>query len=418
MVNNMKKFSKLYDYIDKVCSNLDDENLKEDFRKCYLSTLETTTRYDEKGNVFVITGDIEAMWLRDSSVQVSHYVRLAGVDDDCRQLIKNILKRQFNYIIEDPYANAFNEMPNGKGHIDDETEKKPIVFERKYEIDSLIYPLWLADKYYKSTDDSSIFDELFFKTFDIILKTLINEQDYKNNSSYYFRRPRESKDSLDNNGWGSDYAYTGLVRSAFRPSDDRCIFPFLIPSNMFIVATLRKINNDLGENALLDKSKKLITDIENGIEKYGITEHPEFGKIYAYEVDGLGNKLLMDDANVPSLLSLPYLDYCKKDDELYLNTRKYVLSKSNPYYYEGICAKGVGSPHTPKDYIWHISLIMEALTGTKDDTRRIFDILRSTTANTGFMHEGFDCNNADNFTRSWFAWANTLFAIFIMDCII
>lgn len=415
-----KSFEKMYNYIDTVCNKIEDSKLREMFRKCYFNTLETTVKYDADGNVFIITGDIEAMWLRDSSVQVSHYVRLAGEDEDAKALVKSLLNRQFSYILMDPYANAFNESANGRGHIHDETMKLDIVWERKYEIDSLIYPLWLLNRYYANCCDASVFDELFFDTYKTILDTLIAEQDYKN-SAYYFRRKADGGiDTLDNNGKGPDYAYTGMVRSAFRPSDDRCIYPFLVPANMFIVATLKELSENLKKVGVEDKylsvASKLCEEIEDGIEKYAVVETEEFGRIYAYEVDGLGNTLLMDDANVPSLLSLPYLGYCSKDDELYLNTRKFVLSKANPYYFEGSAACGVGSPHTPKDYIWHIALVMEALTSADEaDTQRILNLLMSTDAGTGFMHEGFDCNNPDNFTRSWFAWANTLFAIFVID---
>lgn len=418
-----RNFKKMYEYLDLVCEKIEDEKLREMFRKCYLNTLETTVKYDKDGNVFIITGDIEAMWLRDSSVQVSHYVRMAGIDNDAKELIESLLRRQFALICLDPYANAFNEEANGRGHVNDETMKLDIVWERKYEIDSLIYPLWLLNRYYQYTSDSSIFDGLFFKTYKTILDTLITEQDYKN-SPYYFRRSADGGiDTLDNNGKGPDYAYTGMVRSAFRPSDDRCIYPFLVPSNMFIVATLRELSENLEkagiEDEYADIASKLCSEIEDGIEKYAVVETEEFGRIYAYEVDGLGNKLLMDDANVPSLMSLPYLGYCEKDDEMYLNTRKFVLSKANPYYYEGKAACGVGSPHTPKDYIWHIALVMEALTSAKaEDTQRILSLLMSTDADTGFMHEGFDCNDPYKFTRSWFAWANTLFAIFVIDKII
>ena len=417
-----EKFSKMYDYIDSVCEKLDSDELKQDFRKCYLNTLETTVKYDNEGNVFIITGDIEAMWLRDSSVQVSHYVRLAGKDDDCKDLVRSLLKRQFEYINIDPYANAFNEAPNGKGH-KDETETLPVVFERKYEIDSLIYPLWLLNRYYQYTKDGSVFDSLFFRTLETIVNTLITEQDYKDNSSYYFRRPGDEKDTLANNGYGADYHLTGMVRSAFRPSDDRCEYPFLVPANMFIVAVFRELLSNLKSEKIGNPSEikihKLCDEIESGIEKYAVVEDKEFGKIYAYEVDGTGRRLMMDDANVPSLLSLPYLGWCEKNNEIYLNTRKYVLSKNNPFYYEGKFAKGIGSPHTPENYIWHISLIIEALTtDDKQEKLRIFDILRNTTAGTGFMHEGFNCDNPDEYTRSWFAWANTLFAIFIIDCII
>lgn len=415
-------YKKLYEYIDSVCEKLESEPLKESFRKCYLNTLETTVKFDENGEVFIITGDIEAMWLRDSSVQVSHYVRLAGEDEDCRKLVKSLLERQFKYIRLDPYANAFNECANSRGHITDETEQNPAVWERKYEIDSLIYPLWLLNKYYFYSKDSSVFDSEFFETYKVILDTLICEQDYAKNSSYYFRR-KGSDDTLANNGYGSDYKFTGMVRSAFRPSDDRCEYSFLVPSNMFIVAVMNELEKNLKEAKIFNEyseiTKKLCEEVEDGIKNYGTVETEDFGRIYAFEVDGLGNALLMDDANVPSLLSMPYMGYCGKDDEIYLNTRRFILSKSNPYYFEGKCAKGVGSPHTKPGNIWHIALVIEALTtDNSEDISRIFDTLVSTTAGTGFMHESFNCDDDYDFTRSWFAWANTLFAIFIIDCII
>lgn len=417
-----EKYSELYKYIDSVCKKLDSDELRQDFRKCYLNTLETTVRYDDEGNVFIITGDIEAMWLRDSSVQVSHYVRLAGTDDDCRQLVRSLLKRQFQYINTDPYANAFNEAPNGKGH-KDKTETDPVVFERKYEIDSLVYPLWLLNKYFLYTKDSSVFDSVFYKALNTIVKTFITEQDYKEKSPYYFIRPGDEKDSLANNGYGCDYRYTGMVRSAFRPSDDRCEYPFLVPSNMFIVAVMRELLGNLKaaqiENPFENTITILCEQIEKGIKEFAIVDDSNYGKIYAYEVDGCGNRLMMDDANVPSLLSLPYLGWCDKNDEIYLNTRRFILSKGNPYYYQGEYADGIGSPHTPENFIWHISLIIEALTtDNKKEKHHIFNILRNTTAGTGFMHEGFNCDNPDEYTRSWFAWANTLFAIFIIDCVI
>ncbi len=414
-------YEKLYENLDIMAGKITDEKNREMFRKCYLNTLETTVKYDDEGNVFVITGDIEAMWLRDSSVQVSHYVRAAKEDEAAKKLVKNLLERQFKLICMDPYANAFNEKADGRGHNDD-TMKLDIVWERKYEIDSLIYPLWLLNRYYENTGDKEIFGELFNATYKVILDTLVTEQEPKN-STYYFRRDwDDGRDTLENNGYGADYAYTGMVRSAFRPSDDRCVYPFLVPANMFIVATVKNLQKNLNDAGVQDVYKgiadKLCNEIEKGIRDFAIVE-TENGKVYAYEVDGLGNKLMMDDANVPSLLSLPYLGYCDKDDELYLNTRAFVLSKSNPYFYEGSAAKGIGSPHTPENYIWHIALLIEGLTtDDRGEIERLYNTLISTDAGTGFMHEGFNCDNPDEFTRSWFAWANTLFAIFIMDKII
>lgn len=415
------KFKKLYEYVDEVCSSLADETERVMFRKCYLNTLETTVEATDD-DVFIKTGDIPAMWLRDSSVQVSHYVRLAGVDPDVKALIKNTLKRQFKCILIDPYANAFNKTANGKGH-KDITKLNDNVWERKYELDSLIYPLWLLNRYYSNTRDGEIFDELFFRVYETVLNVFEVEQNHDEKSDYSFKRTGEFWfDTLPNEGKGEKTGYTGMIWCAFRPSDDRCKYNYLVPANMFAVAVLRELVKNLDEsgakNAYKQKTLKFIDEIQQGIEKYGVTD-TENGKIYAYEVDGLGNGHFMDDANVPSLLSLPYLGYCKKDDGLYLNTRKAVLSDKNPFYYSGRLASGVGSPHTPENYVWHIAIIMQALTSTDAaDVERAREILKSTTAGTLYMHEGFDVNDDYKFTRSWFAWANTLYAIFIMDCVL
>lgn len=415
------KYEYLYDFIDKVVGSLDDPTEKEMFRKCYLNTLETTVEEDS-GDVFIKTGDIPAMWLRDSSVQVSHYVRLAGLDPDVKDLIRSVLRRQFKCILIDPYANAFNKTANGMGH-KDVTINNDNVWERKFELDSLIYPLWLLNKYYEYTADATVFDDLFFKALALMLETMQVEQHHDEKSPYYFKRFGEfAYDTLENDGRGAKTGYTGMVWSAFRPSDDRCKYHYLVPANMFASTTLknliRNIDNAGIDNPYKDIMHKLITDIDRGVAEYGII-HTDDGDIYAYEVNGLGDVSFMDDANVPSLMSLPYLGCCSKDDEIYLNTRRAVLSNKNPYYYSGKFASGVGSPHTPENYVWHIALIIQALTTLDDgEVAKIREILKNTTANTLFMHEGFNVDNHFEFTREWFAWANTLYAIFIMDCII
>lgn len=297
------------------------------------------------------------------------------------------------------------------------------VWERKFELDSLIYPLWLLNKYYDYSADSTVFDELFFKTLALMLETMQVEQHHDEKSPYYFKRFGEfAYDTLENDGRGAKTGYTGMVWSAFRPSDDRCKYHYLVPANIFASTTLknliRNIDNAGIENPYKEIMLKLIADIDRGVANYGII-HTEEGDIYAYEVNGLGDVSFMDDANVPSLMSLPYLGCCSKDDEVYLNTRRAVLSNKNPYYYSGKFASGVGSPHTPENYVWHIALIIQALTTLDgNEVAKIREILKNTTANTLFMHEGFNVDNHFEFTREWFAWANTLYAIFIMDCII
>lgn len=418
-----KTYKGLYEYVEQVCARLTDETEKAMFRQCYLNTIETTVETCDDGGVFVKTGDIPAMWLRDSSVQVSHYVRLAGRDKDVADLIKSTIEKQLQYILIDPYANAFNKESNGVGH-KDVTKQNDHVWERKYELDSLIYPLWLINKYYYYySNDTTIFNGLFFKAYDEILNVVELEMNHHANSDYSFIRHGEYWfDTLPNDGKGGPCANTGMTWCAFRPSDDRCEYNYLVPANMFAVATLNDLLNNLQsakiQNPLRKRTQSVVDSIKRGIQQYSIVDS-EYGKIYAYEVDGLGNKLLMDDANVPSLMSLPYLGYCDVNDEIYQNTRKFVLSKNNPYYYSGKLVSGVGSPHTPKDYVWHIALIMQALTSTnKEEVQQIRQILKSTTAQTNYMHEAFHVDDDRQFTRSWFAWANTLYAIFVIDCIL
>jgi meiotically up-regulated gene 157 (Mug157) protein len=388
------------------------------FKQCYPNTLETTTRLMDDGTAFVITGDIPAMWLRDSSAQVRPYLPLAASDPQLASIIEGLVKRQIRCILIDPYANAFNETDNNNRYEDDLTElaaANPWVWERKYEIDSLCYPMQISYLYWKHTGNVALFDSTYLMTMRRIIGLWRTEQDHFSRSTYRFTRLNCPKiDTLRNNGMGMPVNYTGMTWSGFRPSDDACTFGYLIPANMFASVVLgymaeiaEAVYND---SELREEALALQEEIDHGIRTYGIYRHPEYGEMYAYETDGFGNFNLMDDANVPSLLSIPYIGYAAKDDPIYLNTRRFILSPNNPYYYEGSHAKGIGSPHTPSRYIWHIGLIMQALTSTDDrEIAELIKTLIATDADTGFMHEGFDVDNPANYTRPWFAWANTLF---------
>lgn len=399
--------------------------IAEMFASTYLNTIETTVKLDENG-AFVITGDIPAMWLRDSSAQVRHYLPLTKDDEDIRNLVASLVKRQALCIINDPYANAFNrtgEKLTQWGESDKTEFNNPMAWERKYEIDSLCYPVNLAYHFWKTSETSAHLDETFKAACSKILDVFETEQYHEEKSAYRFVRENcPSTDTLCNNGKGSPVAYTGMTWSGFRPSDDSCTYHYLIPSEMFasvILAYMVEMANEIYQDgALAARAAKLKAEIDNGIKKYAIVDHPDGGKMYAYETDGLGNYNLMDDANVPSLLSLPYLGYCEADDELYKNTRNFILSHRNPYYFEGTAAKGIGSPHTPKDYIWHVSLAMQGLTSTDEkEIEYLLDLFETTTAGTGLMHEGFHVDNPDKFTRSWFAWANSIFAEFVIHAV-
>ncbi len=387
------------------------------YRNCYPNTLETATEFMDDGSVFVLTGDIPAMWLRDSTAEVSHYIPLAAENEDIREIIKGVIKRQRMYIELEPYANAYKKEPNSHKEFDDYPENHPIVWERKYEIDSLCYPIRLAYLYWKATGDNSVLGEDFLKSSKITVNLWRTEQHHSEKSPYRFSRKNcPEQDTIHNNGMGNPVAYTGMTWSGFRPSDDACRYGYLVASNMFAVVALKYLAEMLEsaypqEEELISECKSLKADIEKGITEFAVIDHEKYGKIYACEVNGLGDYFLFDDANVPSLLSAPYIGFCSCEDEIYANTRRFILSKDNPYYYEGKYAKGVGSPHTPEGYIWHIALSMQGLTSNNpDEIRDILHMLETTDGGTGFMHEGFDSNNPDIFTRSWFSWSCALFA--------
>ncbi len=386
------------------------------FKNCFENTLVTTTELTGDGDTFVFTGDIPAMWLRDSSAQVRHYIPFAGQDEALAEIISGLIKRQIKYINIDPYANAFNREANGKCYRLDITERSRWVWERKYELDSLCYPMQLAYLYWKAAGRVDIFDDAFRKAMETIVDLWTVEQRHPEKSRYRFQRNSSlESETLSNGGLGGETGYTGMTWSGFRPSDDACKYGYLIPANMFAVIVLGymgQIAAEVYEDKRLEyKAANLKEEIDGGIQTYGVYRHPVYGRIYAYETDGLGNYNLMDDANVPSLLSIPYLGYRDENDPIYINTRRFILSEDNPYYYRGIFADGIGSPHTPKGYIWHMALCMQALTSKdRDEIEKILGQLESTDNDTGFMHEGFNPDKPAEFTRPWFAWANSLFA--------
>ena len=397
------------------------------FSSCFPSTLDTTVlTFDPQGNdAFIITGDIPALWLRDSAAQVWPYLPLCKKDERLRLLIRGLLRRQFRCILIDPYANAFNLDPNAMSPnwASDETTMKPGVFERKYELNSLCYPLRLAYGYWKATNDNSLFDTLWLNTVRIIYQTMKEQQDVTQSSPYTFMRVTDRMhDTMSNRGKGHPARPCGLIASAFRASDDCCIFPYNIPDNFMAASVLKRTAEILREvnhePLLADSLHTLSTQIDKALKKYAVVKTEKYGDIYAFEVDGYGNHLLMDDANVPSLLSLPYISDVEPNDSLYKNTRNYVLSSDNPYYFRGSAGAGIGGPHVGMDFIWPMSIIMQAITST--DTAEIkacLTTLHTTDAGTSLMHEAFHKDDACNYTRPWFAWANTLYGELILKII-
>ena len=397
------------------------------FANCFPNTLDTTVHFrkgsDGKPDTFVYTGDIHAMWLRDSGAQVWPYVQLANNDAQLKEMLEGVIRRQFLCINIDPYANAFNDGPTGGNWMTDLTDMKPELHERKWEIDSLCYPLRLAYQYWKVTGDSSIFDGEWMKAITAILKTFKEQQRKDGVGPYRFQRKTErALDTLNNDGLGAPVKPVGLIVSAFRPSDDATTLQYLVPSNFFAVSSLRKAAEILTEvnkeTSLAKECTDLAAEVEAALKKYATYNHPEFGTIYAFEVDGFGNHLLMDDANVPSLLAMPYLGDVDVNDPIYQNTRRFVWSGSNPYFFKGKAGEGIGGPHIGYDMVWPMSIMMKAFTSQNDEEIKIcIKMLMDTDAGTGFMHESFHKDDPTNFTRAWFAWQNTLFGELILKLV-
>ena len=419
----MPAYKSIYRLIDRVCAQLADQpQLASTFAQCFPNALETTIERREDDSTFVLTGDIPAMWLRDASAQVAPYLPLAREDEDVRQMIRGLLQCMARFILLDPYANSFTREPGTSLHTQDTPRPDPRVWERKFELDSLCYPIKLCYDYWDITYDSSIFNNLTRDMLHTVLRVMHTEQHHERDSSYTFERaePLLPTDTLINNGKGAPAGYTGMVWSGFRPSDDACTYGYLIPANMFASVVLNYVvifaEQFFADEEMTRRAQQLHNDIVAGIAGHGIVEHPRCGQIYAYETDGYGQHVLMDDANVPSLLSLPYLGYCKPDDPLYQNTRRFILSSDNPYYWTGRAAQGIGSPHTPARQVWPIALAMQGLTSTDvQEQEALAKMLAETTAGTGYMHESFFVDDPAIFTRPWFAWANSLFSEFILS---
>lgn len=347
----------------------------------------------QDGTTFVSTGDIDAEWLRDSSAVVKPYIGLSLTDREVGRTLRGVVARQAKYILLDPYANAFT--------IDYR------VSERKFEMDSLLYPIWFSYLYWKASGDRSIFTPEVQRAFERVMSVLRTEQHHATRSKY--RHPQLA------GGVGSPVGYTGLVWTGFRPSDDPARYQYNIPDNMFAVVVLRNLteieHKVYRENRIAENAWGLGIQIQRAIEQYGQVNVPPFGRIYAYEIDGRGHANLMDDANVPSLLSIPYYGYVSNRDTVYKATRSFVLSDRNPFYFQGKYASGIGSPHTPHGYVWPLSLVMQALTSSDQaETDRVLDYIAASDTGDHRLHESFNANWPEAYTRDDFAWPNALFA--------
>ncbi|TGE08725.1 glycoside hydrolase family 125 protein [Hymenobacter fodinae] len=393
------------------------------FNNCFPSTLDTTVTYSTqqgRPDTYVITGDIDAMWLRDSSAQVWPYMQFVNKDTELRQLIAGVINRQTRCILKDPYANAFYGDDTKVGEWkSDLTKMQPGVHERKWEIDSLCYPIRLAYHYWKTTNDAAPFDAQWQQAIKLILQTFREQQRKDSLGPYKFQRQTATAtDTQPMSGYGYPVRPVGLICSAFRPSDDASLYSFLIPSNFFAVVSLRQASEMVTglakDAALAQELTALANEVEAALRQYAVVKHPQHGDLYAYEVDGFGSHVLMDDANVPSLVALPYLGAVPLTDPVYQNTRKFLLSTNNPFFFKGRAAEGVGGPHVGQDMIWPIAITTRGLTSTDDaEIKACVQSLKATHAGTGYMHESFHKDDASKFTRSWFAWANTIFGEFL-----
>lgn len=411
--------------INEIKKGLKNKELAWLFENCFPNTLDTTVDFsvnDGRPDTYVITGDIDAMWLRDSTAQVWPYLPLMKKDPKLQQLIAGVIHRQVKCIHLDPYANAFYKDGTkiSEWKATDITDMKPGVHERKWEIDSLCYPIRLAYYYWKLTGDTQPFDASWKEAIQLTLLTFKEQQRKNGKGPYHFQRKTDwATDGVPLVGYGYPAKPVGLICSTFRPSDDATIFSYLVPSNFFAVVSLKQaaemMNKILHDAALANECMQLANEVSNALKRYAATTHPQFGKVYAYETNGFGSYHLMDDANVPSLLSMPYLGAMTATDAIYQNTRKFLLSSENPFFFKGKAAEGVGSPHTGLDLIWPIGIIIRALTSSSDEEiKNCIHSLIATHGGTGFMHESFHKDDPKNFTRKWFAWANTIFGELVL----
>lgn len=411
--------------IRSVKRGISDTKLAWMFENCLPNTLDTTVQpslVDGKPDTFVVTGDIDAMWLRDSCCQLWPYLSLARADPALAQLIQGAIRRQTRCVLLDPYANAFlrdTSSPPLPWSVNDRPALQVGVGERKWELDSLCYVIRLGYGYWQATGDTSPFDSQWLAAMHSVLRTLREQQRQHGPGPYHFQRRSEvPSETLALAGYGNPARSVGMIYSMFRPSDDACIYPLSVPSNLFAATSLRQLARMVGDIShdatLANQCQTLASEVAQATHQYGQLTTPA-GLVWAYEVDGYGNQLFMDDANAPGLLSLAYLGCCELNDPIYQRSRARVNSQANPYFFTGRAAQGIGGPHEGLRMIWPMSIIMRALTSTRDaEIRQCLLWLRDTDAGTGFMHESFDQDDPSHYTRPWFAWANSLFGELIL----
>ena len=364
--------------------------------------------------VFVSTGDIQEMWIRDSAVQISVYFPRLRRHPAMRRLVEGAIKTAAYFTIQDPYGNSF--FPQWR-----QTEDLPFVERqlgrggwvgtRNYELDSGAYFINLLWNYYASEvrkPDVFLSQTIIMDAVSVLVDTWTVEQHHEDQSMYrYAELPREGK--------GKETGYTGLTWTGFRPSDDQTIYPYSIPSNIYAAGALQKVvelNSRIWkDDDLAKRATKLLEGVESGIRKYGVVKVENGVQVYAYEVNGLGDAVTdLDDANIPSLLSIPLLGWTGYDPDIYQNTRKRLLDpKTNTYYFRGATIEGIGSPHTGPSMTWSLSVVVRALTAGPENVEEAAEQLRMLLrmqCGTGAMHESVNVDRPEHCTRQVFQWAN------------
>jgi hypothetical protein len=384
------------------------------FKKTFMNTIDTTVRPTQEGRVFVITGDIHAMWLRDSVPQVEHYLECCAASSPAvREMLVRLVHEHAFLALQDPYANAFNDPP--------QYQDTRALFRRggyvstgNYELDSFGYSTRLAYLLWKRTGTDAHLDELFRTACRLMLVVWKKEQRHAETTTYKYTPNELRINGIEN----SPTKYTGMTWTGFRPSDDPCVYHYNIPDNMLTSVALRQMaeiardvyNDEDWANAAL----QLKNEIDEGIRAFGTVHHPKYGMVYAYEVDGMGNSILEDDANVPSLLSIPYLNYTEADPTILSNTLRMVWSQDNKWFFRGSDAEGIGSSHTGHQQVWHMSIIMKGIiTSDEAERARLLNMCLKTDGGTDLMHESFNPSHPRQFTRAWFAWVNSLFGYWV-----
>jgi hypothetical protein len=347
---------------------------------------------EDDATTYVLTGDIPAMWLRDSSAQTIPYIRFQSAYPVLRARFAGVIERNARNILTDPYANALD----ADYH----------VWERKWEVDSLAWPVVLASVYWRSTGDRTVFTPDLHLALQTIVATYQCEERHRSCARYRYPYHVDTSDAYND--------ATGLIWGAFRPSDDPVTYRFNIPQNALAVVALHDLRelavDGYNDGRLATTAQSLADRVQIGVQRYGrYYDARRHASMYAYETDGLAHYNLMDDANIPNLTTLPYIDWCSAYDPTYRATRTFALSKANPFYFSGRYAEGLGSPHTPYGYVWPLGIIGRALTTTTStEVAAAITTLAETDGESGLIHESFYPDGYWRYTRPEFGWANAL----------